>query len=428
MLMIFSAHTSLANDTPDILLEKGKLSLYKNNYQNAISFFNKAIDLEATSYESYYYRGLTYLYLNEFEKSIEDFTNSIKYKPDYPDSYNNRGLAYSYMEQYPEALADFDKAIELDPKFSEAFMNRGSFYLYAENFINARKDFEMAEKLKSTNPELYFLRGRLNYTESKFKDAIQDFSKAIKLGMNNQKIYYNRANAYVRNNEHKKAVADYTKALEFDPEDLPSLNNRAYCYDQLGNSELAEKDKLRHHEILDKLYPKPTFGEMKKTSDPDNNFSFDLPENWHIWFNKDSDNTNLLISKDSINPYSDPLIIGAIGGLITKFPDELPNISAESLIQYWEASRVTIAQNFALYEYKQKKSMKLNGFDTFENLTRAKYKEDDVTFVMLEFAIITDGKIFFLNLQAPENIYYQYDEVFQKIKKSVIVNFKNEDK
>ncbi len=415
-------------ESPDVLLEKGKLALYKNNYQAALPYFNETIELDSDNFEAYYYRGLTYLYLSELEKAIEDFTASIKYNPDFPDSYNNRGLAYNYLEKFHEALSDFTQAIKLDPQFAEAYMNRGSFYLYTEDFVNARKDFELAAKYNSTNPELYFLRGRLNYTEGKYKDAINDFTQAIKLGLNSQKVYYNRANGYVHEEEFSKAIEDYSKVLEIDPNDLNSLNNRAYCYDKLGEDELAKQDKARHQEIIDMLYPKPDFGNMKKVSDPNNKVSLEIPDSWHIWFNRDSNNINLLISQDKIDPYSDPLVIGATGGLVSNLPEDVLSGGVEGLVQFWEQSRISIAQRFAVYEYRQKKSMRIKGNDAIENIVRAKHKEGDIAFIMLEFAVITNNQIFFLILQSPEDAYYQFEDVFQKIIRSVEVNYSNEEK
>lgn len=416
----------LIADTPDILIEKGKLSLYRNDFKNAISFFNRAISKDTSNFEAFYYRGLAFLYSNEFDKAIDDFNKTIELKKDFADAYNNRGLAYSYMEQIDLALIDFTKAIELDPKFSEAYMNRGSYYLAIEDYQNARKDLENAARFSTSNPELYFLLGKLEYAEKNYQKSVDYFSRSLNLGLKDSKVYFNRGNAYVKLNQFKKAIDDYTKVIEINPDDLYSYNNRAFCYDKLGDPQKAEADKIKAQEIREKIFPKPIIGDLKTVCDPDSVLSFQLPDNWFYWFKKDSTKINILISKDNIDPFSQNLDIGAVGALFYNLKGEISDRSDENIIKFWEGSKEFIAGKFEIYEYKQRKTMRYKGSQAFENISRIQYKNTHKIFMMLEFAIIKNEKIFFLNFQAPEDQFFLYEEIFQKIKNSVEVNFNKE--
>ncbi len=417
---------TLNAQTTDVLIEKGKLSLFKNNYQSAIKFFEQAISKDSNSFEAYYYRGLAHLYSKDFFKAVDDFTSTILLKNDFADAYNSRGLAYSYLDQIELALYDFSRAIELDPKFAEAYMNRGSYYLAVENFELARKDLENAAKYSTTNPELFFLLGKLEYAAHNYQKSVDYFTKSLSLGLKDEKVYFNRGNTYVKLNQFQKAIDDYTKVLEINPEDLFSYNNRAFCYDKLGMANQAEADKQKAQEIREKIYPKPVFGEMKFVSDPDSVVLFMLPDNWYYWFVKDSTKINILVSKDYINPYSDVLNIGANGALICNLTNDISNRSDDNIVEFWEAAKSQVAEKFEIYEFKYKKSMRYKGTQAFENLSRVQYKNTHKIFNMLEFAMIQNEKIFFINFQAPEDEFFLYEEMFQKIKNSIEVNFTKE--
>lgn len=71
---------------PTVYVNIGILFMNKENPSEAVSFFGKAIDLDMTRAEGYYYRG----------------------------------MAHVQMKKYAEAKADFNKVVELAPESSEA--------------------------------------------------------------------------------------------------------------------------------------------------------------------------------------------------------------------------------------------------------------------------------------------------------------------
>ena len=64
----------------------------------------------------------------DFNAAVIYYTKAIELDPNYVFANNNRGIAYHKLEKYPEALADYTKANELDPKYEKAYYNRGSEY------------------------------------------------------------------------------------------------------------------------------------------------------------------------------------------------------------------------------------------------------------------------------------------------------------
>ncbi len=422
IIIILSASVSIA-DKPDIYLERGRVALLNNNFQSALTNLNKAIELDTTNFEAFYYRGLVLLYMNKYLLSIEDFSQAIKLNPEFADTYNNRGLAYSFVEDLEKAYYDFSKAIELDSKFAEAYINRGSIYTSIGENDSAMVDFNRAAKINPNNPELLYQRGRLHYNMSNFNDAINDFTKSIELGLSSPKIYYNRANAYVRSNQYDKAVVDYTHVLELDPEDMEALNNRSYAYNRLGLDELAENDKANLEKLRAKLFPPVNIEKFNRISDSAGVFSIEVPDGWHYWFSEHGYKTDMLISKDFIDPKSDALIYGAIAGFINELPPDVINTTDDEILEFWYNQQVFNTQNFAQYNMITQKNMRFKGWTGYQNVIRVQYARGYMTYIITEFVITHQGKLFFCHLQVPEQEYESYKHVFERMINSITIVF-----
>jgi tetratricopeptide (TPR) repeat protein len=57
----------------------------------------------------------------QYEDAISYFTRAIEKKPNYLEAYFYRGTAKSNLKDYKGAIADYDKVIELDPNHADAY-------------------------------------------------------------------------------------------------------------------------------------------------------------------------------------------------------------------------------------------------------------------------------------------------------------------
>jgi tetratricopeptide (TPR) repeat protein len=95
------------------LPEESKENLAK--FADKLAKFKKE---ERYSFNDLYFKGLSELGKNNYEEAINNFTKAIELDPKDASVYNNRGNAYANLNKYEEALNDYNKAIELDPKVS----------------------------------------------------------------------------------------------------------------------------------------------------------------------------------------------------------------------------------------------------------------------------------------------------------------------
>jgi len=77
--------------------------------------------------EVYYNRGNTYAKNGQYDNAISDFTKAIEINPKHADAYYSRGVVYYYKKDYEKALDDFYKAQKLGLN-----VNPGIFQLLRE--------------------------------------------------------------------------------------------------------------------------------------------------------------------------------------------------------------------------------------------------------------------------------------------------------
>ena len=88
--------------------------------------------------------GAAYAAKEDFDNAIKDYNRAIQLEPDYAEVYNNRGTAYANKDEFDNAIENFDKAIQLQPDYVNAYHNRGTAYINKGEYNQAIKDFSKA--------------------------------------------------------------------------------------------------------------------------------------------------------------------------------------------------------------------------------------------------------------------------------------------
>jgi tetratricopeptide (TPR) repeat protein len=90
------------------------------DYEKALSFFNKALTQKANSVDFLVNRSQCYFYLNQKEKSITDLESATQFetKGDNPKVLYKLGLAYYSTDNFKRAIRTLKRAIKSHPNVS----------------------------------------------------------------------------------------------------------------------------------------------------------------------------------------------------------------------------------------------------------------------------------------------------------------------
>ena len=93
--------------------------------KEAIEYFNKAIELNPSYAEAYFWRGSAKYALNDISGQTEDLNKAIEINPKYADAYYFKGLIKIELRNDTiAACPDFQKAAELGHKDAKKELRR----------------------------------------------------------------------------------------------------------------------------------------------------------------------------------------------------------------------------------------------------------------------------------------------------------------
>ena len=95
-----------------------------DNSDEAISDFNKAIEIDPNSAEAYYCRGRAYHDRGNLDKAISDYTQVIKINPNYFEALKKRAMVYLYKKDYAKSWEDVHKVEAIGFKVDTEFLEK----------------------------------------------------------------------------------------------------------------------------------------------------------------------------------------------------------------------------------------------------------------------------------------------------------------
>ena len=180
-------------------------------------------------------RGNSYVLQGNFIQAISDYNKAIEINPDFAEAYTGRGFAYEKLGNDTQALTDYGKALTINPNLAQTYLNRAEIYKKSGNDGLALLDYG---KAIATNLDLYSAylnRGIIYGRQSDYAQAIADFGKAMIINPDGIEAYVNRGFAYRKQGHYAQALLDYGKAATMGPDTGLIYSNRAFIYFHTGD-------------------------------------------------------------------------------------------------------------------------------------------------------------------------------------------------
>mmetsp|Transcript_13273 Transcript_13273/g.23360 ORF Transcript_13273/g.23360 Transcript_13273/m.23360 type:complete len:141 (-) Transcript_13273:13-435(-) len=97
------------------LRDKAKLHLASQEFSEALSCLDLAIDLNSSSYKLYRLRSIAHGCLQDYEDAAGDADRVIQLAPHIMDGYYHKGFARFNLKQFAEAAHAFQEGLKLNP-------------------------------------------------------------------------------------------------------------------------------------------------------------------------------------------------------------------------------------------------------------------------------------------------------------------------
>ena len=108
--------------------QKGNNAFFKKNFNKAIEYYLKTIELRPNDAHAYNNLGNSYKEIKNYSKAINAFQNAIILKPDYASAHYNLGIVYQKNKNFEIALDSYRKAARLSHTGIQKWLKDGGYY------------------------------------------------------------------------------------------------------------------------------------------------------------------------------------------------------------------------------------------------------------------------------------------------------------
>ena len=164
-----------------------------------------------------------------YDEAIRYYDKAIELHPEFAQAYYERGVAYSFKEDFNTAVVDLTQAIELNPDFIPSYTQRGFYRIRNDDYDGAISDYNWVIE-RSPSATAYSDLGDAYRRKGDFDSALKECNKAIDLMPNYYYPYKIRGCIYCDQNAYEKAIGDFTKVIN----SLPDVDHKAGVYDLRG--------------------------------------------------------------------------------------------------------------------------------------------------------------------------------------------------
>ena len=200
-----------------VLANLGAIELNEKNFNKSITYFRKAVELNALQPIIHYNLGRALHELKLYGEAASHYLIAIKLYPNFSEAYLNYGLTLSSQENQSLALEQYKKAIEINPDYIDAYCNIGAALNISGDHEGALLAYQKAMSLNPNNDEIYYNIGVTLHQLGRYNEGLDHFNKAIQHNPDNAKAYSNRGFTFNSLGQYESALSDYQRAAQLNP-------------------------------------------------------------------------------------------------------------------------------------------------------------------------------------------------------------------
>jgi S1-C subfamily serine protease len=134
-------------DTSEVLYRTGLESLWLGNYDNAVGYFENAVNKNPRRAEAWVQVGYCKVKQGKNQEAIRAYQQALQLKPDSAEVVNKLGDAYYYAGRLREAIETYTEAARLQPDCAEVHYNLAIAYFESGNRSLAGTEARVLQRL-----------------------------------------------------------------------------------------------------------------------------------------------------------------------------------------------------------------------------------------------------------------------------------------
>ena len=216
-------------------------------WQNGEALYSSVLEIHPNLHGMLLNRGNYYLDLNQYDKALSDYNRAIEVKPKDSDALFNVALIHNYKRDFEKAVEMLDRALALNKGDYSLYASRGDNYKELGKFRKAIGDYTQAIQLYDRDALPFLNRGICFFSINKAEEARRDFIRVTELQPNSPEGFNNVGYLLLQQEDFENSRKYLEQALQIDADNVNALSNMAIYHGMQGQKAKARKyiEKLR---------------------------------------------------------------------------------------------------------------------------------------------------------------------------------------
>jgi tetratricopeptide (TPR) repeat protein len=157
--------------------------------------------------------------------------------------WNDYGVGLLLQGDLKGAEATFLRVIEIDPSYADGWVNVARARIQEGNIEGAQKMLRKALEIDTELAKSHYFYALTLKTQGKYDEALTHLRKALSKYPRDRVVRNQAGRILFLKRQYQEAIQEFEQTLRVDPEDLQAHYNLMLCYQGLGNSEMADRER-----------------------------------------------------------------------------------------------------------------------------------------------------------------------------------------
>eukprot|EP00095_Tigriopus_kingsejongensis_P007603 maker-scaffold417_size177606-snap-gene-0.56 protein:Tk07603 transcript:maker-scaffold417_size177606-snap-gene-0.56-mRNA-1 annotation:"cell division cycle protein 27-like protein" len=236
--------TKINKFSPQAWCAAGNCFSQLKEHENAIKFFQRAVQVDDTFAYAYTLLGHEYVMIEELEKALKCFRSAVRIDPRHYNAWYGIGLTYYKQERFQLADIYYKKALHSNP-YNPILMCHVAVVQHSQQKTDkALETLNHAIQQAPKNSLCKFERASILFTAERYHEALEELNELKQLAPKESPVYFLLGKVHSKLNHTHLALMHFSWAMDLDPKGAnaqikdaldPNLN-RANPDDTLANN------------------------------------------------------------------------------------------------------------------------------------------------------------------------------------------------
>jgi Tfp pilus assembly protein PilF len=170
-------------DTTDsnYFVKRAMSYLNSKDYQSALNYVDKALELQPQNWDAWYTKALTYQLAGYDAAAAKRYLKLLEHRPDMLEAHVGMGMLYRKHNNFDLAEKEYQDAIALKYYSFPAHYNLANLLMDQKKYEAALKEYKVCMKLQPNNALVHNNMGVIFQNRAYLEEAAQEFQKAANL-------------------------------------------------------------------------------------------------------------------------------------------------------------------------------------------------------------------------------------------------------